>query len=145
MKPMQRLGDRLGSMPRFIGATMIAVAAGAAVGAILLGIGVYLLSISDRLLPFYRTGAIAGMITSAAFSLLRVWSAGARSRSLTRSVCASLLGVLPLWLRLSVPEFGMSIYELFISCVLWTIVWIALLQLFGRKERGSDSAIPDTA
>lgn len=112
----------------------IAGVAGAALGAVALGVGVYLASYSDRLVPFYFAGAFAGFATSVAYTILRLWSQGHLSRERTRGVLAALLGAFVAWVQLAAPALGMSLGERTIASTVWLGGWTLLLLFIGRKN-----------
>lgn len=119
------------SAPTLMITAVMAGVAGAALGAIALGLGVYLASYSDRLVPFYFAGAFAGFATTMAYTILRLWSQGHLSKERSRGILAALLGAVVTWVQLTAPTLGMSLGERTIASASWFGVWTLLLLLIG--------------
>jgi hypothetical protein len=126
--------QKIGSLPGLVLASVIAGAIGAVLGALVLGLGVYFASYSDRLMPFYFAGALAGLATSIAYTFLKVWSKDQLLRQHVRSTLAVLIGTLVVWVELGSSAIGMSLGERAAMSLLWLCVGGVLLLFAGRLK-----------
>jgi len=114
-----------------IGATfqlLLFMIGGAALGAVCLGVGVYLSSFADRIEAFYKGGAVAGAVTGAAFSAARQWS-HSRQMAVRAFPIAAILGAIAVWIVTSRPNLDMPVGPKIITCILWLFATVALMAI----------------
>lgn len=107
------------SIPLLVLRSTIAGLSGAMVGALAFGWGIYFASYSDRVMPFYPVGALAGGATGAIYAVLFVWSAANPKRTLARPFIAASLGTTVLWAAMSIPVLGMEMNSRAIAAAIW--------------------------
>jgi len=109
---------------------LLFVIAGAVLGAVGLGVGVYLSSFTDRLEGFYKAGALAGALTGFAFVVGREWQ---RHRSgVVPLGIAAAFGAVVVWIVVSGSELDMPLGAKGITCIAWLVatgILMALLRL----------------
>lgn len=127
-----RDGQGTGSIATLLLLSGIAGIVGAAAGAVVFGLGVYLASYSDRLMPFYQAGALAGLVPTFAYTLLSRWNRNRPDRVALRIGVAALLGTVVLWGEMSSRPLAMSLSERTVASLLWLIGSVVVLRLIGH-------------
>ena len=112
--------------PAIIFFTLICAGLASLLGGIMLGLGVYLGSYTDRLSPFYRTGAIAGIIAGAT-AVLFIPRSEHGPRPLTeRALIGAATCTLSLIVLLRQPEVRMESGPLGLTSLLWFSITFVL-------------------
>lgn len=133
---------RVVSVAAHLFTVVIAGAGGAALGALVVGLG-FLVAYTDRVMPFYYAGALAGLATAVLFTAMRPWSRDEAPKERVRSALAAVVGTFVLWMRMSAPYLGMSLSERAVASLLWLAVVALLLLLIGRKNLRTAARKPD--
>jgi hypothetical protein len=129
------------SSGRLVLTAIMAACVGAVLGGVAFGVGVYLANYTDMLAPFYRSGAVAGFFTGAAYALLGRYGSPRSDREWGRCLIPALFGAIALFGLLSIPRGGIDSRDALIMSASWLCGSSLLLFGVRRTIRGPMNAV----
>jgi H+/Cl- antiporter ClcA len=122
------------ALPSILLRSIVAGVCGAVLGYFAFAWGIYFASYSDRLMPFYPVGALAGGAAAVSYSLLFVWSTDPAKRSTARPLLAAAIGTVVLWAAMSNPQLGMEVMSRSVAAAIWLGCSAFLFFLIARRS-----------